>query len=31
MGVSKLNNRLTKISNVKFAKGLFDAHKTNTP
>ena len=31
MGVSKLNNRLTKISNVKFAKGLFKAHKTNTP
>ena len=31
MGVSKLNNRLTKISNVKFAKGLFEAHKTNTP
>ena len=31
MGVSKLNSRLTKISNVKFAKGLFDAHKTNTP
>ncbi len=31
MGVSKLKSRLTKISNVKFAKGLFDAHKTNTP
>jgi DNA repair protein RadA/Sms len=31
MGVSKLNNRLTQISNVKYAKGLFDAHKTNTP
>ena len=31
MAVSKLNNRLTQISNVKYAKGLFDAHKTNTP
>jgi len=31
MGVSKLNNRLTQISNVEYADGLFDAHKTNTP
>ena len=29
--VKKLKSRLTKISNVKFAKGLFDAHKTSTP
>jgi len=31
MGVSKLNSRLTQISKVKYAKGLFEAHKTNTP
>ena len=27
----KLANRLTQISNVKYADGLFDAHKTATP
>jgi len=31
MAVSKLNNKLTQISKVKYAKGLFEAHKTNTP
>jgi len=29
--VKKLNSRLTKISNVQYEKGLFEAHKTNTP
>ena len=29
--VKKLKSRLTKISNVEFAKGLFEAHKTDTP
>lgn len=29
--VQKIKSRLTKISNVEFAKGLFEAHKTNTP
>jgi predicted ATP-dependent serine protease len=29
--VQKINSRLTKISNVKYEKGLFEAHKTNTP
>lgn len=27
----KLQNRLTQISNVEYAEGLFDAHRTNTP
>jgi Cdc6-like AAA superfamily ATPase len=27
----KLQNRLTQINNVKYAEGLFDAHKTGTP
>ena len=31
MAVSKLNSKLTQISKVKYAKGLFEAHKTNTP
>ena len=29
--VKKLNSRLKQISNVKYEKGLFEAHKTNTP
>jgi predicted ATP-dependent serine protease len=29
--VKKLKSRLTQISNVKYEKGLFEAHKTNTP
>jgi len=29
--VQKINSRLTQISNVKYEKGLFEAHKTNTP
>ena len=29
--VQKINTRLTQISNVKYEKGLFEAHKTNTP
>jgi DNA repair protein RadA/Sms len=29
--VQKMKSRLTKISNVEFAKGLFEAHKTDTP
>jgi len=29
--VKKLNSRLKQISKVKYEKGLFEAHKTNTP
>ena len=29
--VKNLNSRLKQISNVKYEKGLFEAHKTNTP
>jgi len=29
--VKKLKSRLTQISNVNYEKGLFEAHKTNTP
>ena len=29
--VQKIKSRLTQISNVKYEKGLFKAHKTNTP
>jgi predicted ATP-dependent serine protease len=29
--VQKIKSRLTQISNVKYEKGLFEAHKTNTP
>ena len=29
--VQKINSRLTQISKVKYEKGLFEAHKTNTP
>jgi len=29
--VQKMKSRLTQISNVKYEKGLFEAHKTNTP
>ena len=29
--VQKMISRLTKISNVQYEKGLFEAHKTNTP
>ena len=29
--VTKINSRLKQISNVKYEKGLFQAHKTNTP
>ena len=29
--VQKIKSRLTQISNVNYEKGLFEAHKTNTP
>lgn len=29
--VQKMKSRLTQISNVNYEKGLFEAHKTNTP
>jgi len=29
--VQKIKSRLTQISKVKYEKGLFEAHKTNTP
>ena len=29
--VQQIKSRLTQISNVKYEKGLFEAHKTNTP
>tara|TARA_R110000803_G_scaffold46098_1_gene96825 strand:+ start:1001 stop:1876 length:876 start_codon:yes stop_codon:yes gene_type:complete len=29
--VTKINSRLTKIGETKFAEGLFEAHKTHTP
>ena len=29
--VQQIKSRLTQISNVNYEKGLFEAHKTNTP